>query len=111
MTRALVAIAMLSALTFSTRRAVAGDAAPELKDRDTAFALSAGGTAVSIGLLVAGVRNDSLTLASAGLLGSLVAPSAGEFYAGKLLAPGLGIRLLSTAVGLAGAMSATSCLE
>jgi hypothetical protein len=105
----LVQVAALSALLFTTRFAAADEAPPEPKDRDTAFALSAGGTMASAALLVAGVKAGNAALAGAGLISSLFTPSAGEIYAGRLATPGLGIRLVSTGVAAVGFEEAFKC--
>ena len=103
-----VAVAIVSALTCTTRLAAADDA-PASKDRDVAFKLSAGATLVSIGLVVAGASTGHDRLTDAGLLSSLVTPSAGELYAGKLLTPGMGIRALAAGVELAALSEARNC--
>jgi hypothetical protein len=103
-----VALAIVSAVTFTTRLAGADDA-PAVKDRDAAFKLSAGATLVSIGLVVAGASTGHDALTDAGLVSSLVAPSAGELYAGKLLTPGLGLRAASAGIGLLGLNEAHNC--
>lgn len=108
MSKMRVAVVVVSALTFTTHLAAADDA-PAPKDRDVAFKLSAGATVVSIGLVIAGASTGHATLTDAGLLSSLVTPSAGELYAGKLLTPGMGIRVLSAGVGLLGINEAHNC--
>lgn len=95
--RVAVAIAIVSALTFTARLAGADDA-PAWKDRDAAFKLSAGATLASVGLVVTGASTGHDALTAAGLLSSLVTPSAGEIYAGKLVTPGLGIRAASAGI-------------
>lgn len=104
-------VAVLSALLFTitSRFAAADDAPPEPKDRGTAIALSAGGTLASAALLAVGVKAESAALAGAGLISSLITPSAGEIYAGRLATPGLGIRLVSTGVAVVGFQEAFSC--
>lgn len=108
MSKLRVALAIVSALTFTTGLAAADDA-PTWKDRDAAFKLSAGATLVSIGLVVAGASTGHDALTDAGLLSSLVTPSAGELYAGKLLSPGLGLRAASAGIGLLGLNEALHC--
>jgi hypothetical protein len=97
-------------LCLSTRIAAADDA--ELKDRDTALALSAGGTAVSAGLVVAAVVGGAdsapdharfrTTLGELGVASLLVTPSLGEWYAGRYLTLGLALRAAGAATTLAG---------
>lgn len=109
MSRNQVAVAVVAVLAFTTRLAAADEAAPEIKDRGTAFTLSAGGTAVSIGLVLAGASTRHATLSTTGILSSLVTPAAGELYAGKVFTAGMGIRLISTGVGLLGVAELASC--
>jgi hypothetical protein len=104
-----VAVAVVAVLMFATRLAAADEVAPESKDRGTAFWLSGGGTAVSIGLVLAGASTHSATLSSAGAISSLVTPAAGEIYAGKLFTAGMGIRLVSLGIAYAGAAELASC--
>lgn len=103
------AVAVLSALTFTTRAAFADESPPEPKDRGTAFALSAGGTALSAVLVIAGANSGNAPLVGAGLVGSLIAPSAGHIYAGKLGTPGLVLRVVSAGVAVAGVNEALKC--
>jgi hypothetical protein len=116
MSKILVVVAVVSAPTFTTRLAAADEIVPEIvpvfKDRSTAFALSAGGTAVSIGLVLVGAKTGNWRLTGVGLLSSLVAPSAGEMYTGKIFTAGTGIRLGSVGFGLVGlAAAATSFVQ
>lgn len=109
MPRVQVAVVVVAVLAFTTRLAAADEVAPEDKDRGTAFWLSSGGTAVSVGLVLAGARTHNATLSTAGALSSLVSPAAGEIYAGKLFTAGMGIRLVSLGVAYLGAVELTSC--
>lgn len=109
MPKAPVAVAVVAALMFTTGLAAADGVAPEDKDRTTAFALSAGGTAVSIGLVLAGAGAHNTALSTAGVLSSLVMPAAGEIYAGRVFTPGMGIRLASAGIGLIGVVALASC--
>ncbi len=109
MPRIQVAVAVVAVLAFTTRLAAADDVAPGSKDRGTAFWLSGGGTAVSVGLVLAGGSTHSSMLTSVGALASLVAPSAGEIYAGKMFTAGMGIRLASLGVGAIGAAELARC--
>ena len=87
----------------------AGTTAP--KNEDTAFALSLGGTAASAALTVAGFSSDSGGLALAGLASSLVTPSLGEWYAGKPLTAGMGIRAVSAVVTVVGFGESLACID
>ncbi len=108
MSRIQVAVTVVAVLAFTTHLAAADEIEPELKDRSTAFALSAGGTAVSIGLVLVGAKTGNSSLTVLGALSSLVTPAAGEIYAGKVFTPGMGIRLASVGVGLIGLVAATT---
>src|SRR5688500_14459968 len=72
-------------------------AAPELLSENTALLLSLGGTLTSYTMwgLAQGVTSYRLagTLVLTGALGTLVAPSFGHWYAGKIFTRGLGLRL------------------
>jgi hypothetical protein len=106
-----VKIAALSAVLFTiaSRFAAADDAPPEPKDPSTAVVLSAGGTAASATLFLLGVKTENGALAAAGLISSLVTPSAGEIYAGRLGTPGLVLRLVSAGVAVAGVQEMFKC--
>lgn len=106
-----VEVAVLSGLLFTivSRFAAADDAPPELKDPSTAVVLSVGGTAASATLFLVGVKAENGALAAAGLISSLVTPSAGEIYAGRLGTPGLVLRLVSAGVAVAGVQEAFKC--
>lgn len=108
MSKLRLACAIVAAVTFTTRLAGADDA-PAWKDRDAAFKLSAGATAVSIGLVVAGASTGDKALIDAGLVSSLVTPSAGELYAGKLLTVGMGLRVASAGIEILGINEALDC--
>jgi hypothetical protein len=98
MSKNLVMVVVLS--MFAPQLASADDAAPEAKSRNAAFAYSAIGSAVSLGILAQGVRSDDRTLAAMGLVGVLILPSAGEVYAGKLTTWGMGIRVAAAAAAI-----------
>lgn len=110
MSKALVLVPAFLALASTARSASADDEAGSGdKDRNVAFALSTGGTALSIGLVALGGAGGDGTLAMTGLLSSLVTPAAGEFYAGKPLTWGMGIRLVSGVVGVVGVAGVARC--
>ncbi len=81
------------------------------KDPNTALLLSLGGTAASAGLVIAGGASNDGGLVAAGLLSSLVTPSLGEWYAGKPLTAGMGIRVVSAAAEIAGLAEAFKCFD
>jgi hypothetical protein len=87
-----------------------GEDAPH-KDPTTAVLWSIGGTAASGALLIAGISGNNATLTTAGAISSLVTPSLGEWYAGKYLTAGMGIRAASTVVMFAGVAQAISCWD
>lgn len=109
MSKMLVGVAVLSALTFTTSAAFADEPPAEPKNRDTAFMLSIGGTLASAAVMAVGVGAGNGPLAAAGAVSSLFTPAAGEIYAGRLGTPGLAIRLVSTGVGIAGLHEAFKC--
>jgi hypothetical protein len=82
------------------------------KNPDTALMLSLGGTAASAGLVLAGISgHDNGGLITAGLVSSLVTPSLGEWYAGKPLTAGMGIRAASAVVTIYGVAESLKCLD
>lgn len=85
------------------------------KNENTALALSLGGTLASAGLMAYGVMRDgdeaSGVLIGAGLVSSLVTPSLGQFYSGRILTPGLGLRVAGGAVALIGVAQTLSCVS
>jgi hypothetical protein len=87
----------------------AGDQGP--KDPTTALELSLGGTAASGALLAIGIEANSGPMIAGGLLSSLVTPSLGEWYAGKPVTLGMGIRGASAIVLLAGLSESLKCLD
>lgn len=110
MSKLLVTGMVVWTLVFPVGFASADTAAPELKSRDTAFALSLGGTFLSLSITAVGAGTENGPLLAAGMLSSLIAPSAGEIYAGEWTTPGLGIRVLSAGAGYAGVGVALKCL-
>ena len=77
----------------------------------TALWLSLGGTAASWTLVVVGFKMDSGgkgiagSIAAGGLLGTLVAPGFGHWYARSYLSRGLGLRFVGIATALAALVS------
>ncbi len=104
---------MLAALVvgLGTRIAAAAPAdvpaQPPVDERDptTALLWSLGGTAASAGMLAVGIKANNENLIVGGLLSSLVTPSLGEIYAGKILTPGMGIRAASAVAVVYGVAS------
>ena len=81
-------------------------------DTDTALMLSLGGTAASAGLVLAGLQgSDNGGLLMAGLASPLVTPSLGEWYAGKPLTAGMGIRAASAVATVWGLAESLKCLD
>ena len=110
MSKLIPVVVVVGALILATSRAASADEAPpEPRNRNTAFALSVGGTALSAGLVMVGMRIDSASLITVGLLSSLVTPSAGEFYASKFVTWGMAIRGASAMSLLAGLDAALEC--
>lgn len=104
-------IAVLCTVTLAARHASADDDVLEPKSRTAAVALSASGTALSLGLMTVGLVTDNGTLLSAGALSSLITPSAGEIYAGQIATWGMGLRVASAGIALVGASEAFKCIE
>jgi hypothetical protein len=102
-------ITLLATLTLTARLAAADTDSPEYKSPGTALVLSAGGTMLSLAVTATGLANHNGAVTVAGALSSLVTPSAGEFYAGKGVTAGLGLRLLGTGVAFAGVAEALKC--
>lgn len=90
---------------------VAAQSGQAPKSEDTAFALSLGGTAASAALIVGGFSSNNAGLALAGMASSLVTPSLGQWYAGKPLTAGMGIRAASAVATIVGFGEALSCLD
>jgi hypothetical protein len=103
------AAALCTATVAHADPADAGDRGP--KDPTTALELSLGGTAASAALFGIGLQANNGTLIAAGLLSSVVTPSLGEWYAGKPLTAGMGIRAASAVVFVAGLSEALKCLD
>lgn len=101
-------LAVLAALALTSRVAAADD---QLKNPDTALAWSVAGTAASVGVVAIGAQTHNSSLVGWGVLSSLLTPSLGEWYAGKYVTAGMGLRLLGGAVAIAGVAQAfeTSC--
>jgi hypothetical protein len=102
-------VALTVALTAATAHAQ-GDT-PDLKDPDTALTLSVAGTVASHALVLAGLAANNGQLIAGGLASSLVMPSLGEWYAGKPLTAGMGIRAVSALATVAGLAQSFSCLD
>jgi hypothetical protein len=91
-----------------TAELTTGPATEPPKSRATAFALSAGGTALS-GALLLGAATGNGHIVLVGAAGSLILPSLGQIYAGQLFTWGQAIRVASTAVLAVGANEALKC--
>ncbi|MGN6104931.1 MAG: hypothetical protein ACTHU0_07500 [Kofleriaceae bacterium] len=82
--------------------------APAPLDEDVALGLSVAGTTVAWTVLIGGAASNGnevaiVTVVGIGLVGTLFAPSAGHWYAGKVMTQGLGMRLVGLGTTLAGA--------
>jgi hypothetical protein len=85
---------------------------PTLRDPDTARLLSLAGTVLPLGMFVVGITRDDASsegLVTLGLLGTVVGPLAGHWYAGKAGTKGLAARLAAMAGGLLGASLMINC--
>jgi hypothetical protein len=122
MTTKLVAltVALTAAATSVAHAQAPGETSPDApassdvgpKDPNTALMLSLGGTAASAALVIAGAQGkDGGGLIMAGLATSLVTPSLGEWYAGKPLTAGMGIRAASAVVTVVGLSASLQCLD
>ncbi len=104
----LASVAALSAVLLTTQLAKADDGTSE-KDPQTAFALSLGGTAASLGVMGIGMAAQNSNVFTLGLVSTLVTPSIGEWYAGKPLTWGMGLRAAGATAFLGGAVLAFKC--
>ncbi len=107
----LLTIAAVTLCTASLAHAQDGADASGPKDPTTALEWSLGGTAASGALFAIGLSSDNSEMMAAGLLTSLVSPSFGEWYAGKAVTAGMGIRAASGLVFMAGVSEALKCLD
>jgi hypothetical protein len=99
------------AATLLTAAAAHADDGGAPKSEDTALNLSLAGTGVSVALTAAGFASNNGGLAMAGLASSLVTPSLGEWYAGKPLTLGMGVRAASAVTFLYGVGEAFKCFD
>jgi hypothetical protein len=106
---AVAATALCSATVAHADPTESGDRGP--KDPTTALELSLGGTAASGALLGIGIGANNGGMIAAGVLSSLVTPSLGEWYAGKPVTLGMGLRAASAFVLLAGLSESLKCLD
>ena len=108
-------------LVLGTRVASAEDT-DGTKSPATALALSAGGVTASLGMLIGGLYGASQarhggsegawdTVAAVGAASTLVTPSLGEWYSGKYLTGGLGLRLGGIALAAAGVSTVAICID
>lgn len=81
------------------------------KSEHTALALSLGGTTASVALILAGATSDTPVLTTAGVLSGFFTPAMGEWYSGKYLTAGMGIRAVSSLVFVAGAAESFKCFS
>lgn len=114
LTKLAAAAAVLTVATAAHAQAPGESASSDVgpKNPNTAVWLSLGGTAASAALVVAGSQGQGNGgLVTVGLLSSLVTPSLGEWYAGKPLTAGMGIRAASLLVTMVGAAESLKCLD
>jgi hypothetical protein len=113
-----LAVVPVVALLVSARVAAADP--EDVRSPEVGFALSAGGTAVSTGLLIGGLvlsdhvpssRDAGNKIALVGLASTLVTPSLGEWYAGRGFTTGLGLRLAGAAVTTLGLSQLSICFD
>lgn len=107
-------ILAVTAATLCTATAAHADPEPAdqgPKDPTTALELSLGGTAASAALFGIGIEANNGGMIAAGLLSSLVTPSLGEWYAGKPVTVGMGLRAASAIVFVAGLSEALKCFD
>ena len=110
MLKLLVTGIVVRVLAFPVHFAAADTAAPELKSRNTATLLSFGGTLTSIGVIAFGGHSANDPLTAAGLVSALIAPSAGQIYAGEVVTVGMGIRAAAIGAGVGGYQMLLDCL-
>jgi hypothetical protein len=92
----------------------------DARSPDLGLELSAGGTAASAGLIVGGLvladqapssRDAGYSIALVGLASTLVTPSLGEWYGGRVFTTGLGLRLAAVAVTALGVSQLSICFD
>jgi hypothetical protein len=74
----------------------------DAKDPDSAILWSLGGTAAGLGLMYYGAAEDNGTAALIGSATFFFGPSFGQWYAGRMLTPGLGLRAGGVGLGYVG---------
>ncbi|MCA9679968.1 MAG: hypothetical protein H6709_10240 [Kofleriaceae bacterium] len=99
----------LAVLAVSTPARAEGDATLAPKEDGTALGLSVAGTIAGpllfgAGMVAAGQKSDGLAIGMywTGTAALLLGPSAGHWYAGHYLTPGLGLRVGGAAVAVVG---------
>jgi len=107
----LVALVVAAAALCAPTLAHADDGDEGPKDPSTALALSLGGTVASGALVAIGAGMNNSSVAGFGVLSSLVTPSLGEWYAGKPVTLGMGLRAASAIAFVAGASEAFKCFD
>lgn len=114
------AACLVCALAASARAQAPGETAPiapapaapvHQKDPSTALLWSLGGTAAGLGLWYAGAENNNDNLAAAGFVTFTLGPSFGQWYAGKVITPGLGARAVGFLVFVVGVGEAVKCID
>ena len=98
--KSLLTIASLLALT--TTASAESEPRPAQVSEEVALGLSVGGTVASYAAIIAGVTLDQPGLTSAGAVGAVFAPTAGHWYAHKVVSRGLVLRATGLAVAVGG---------
>jgi hypothetical protein len=107
-----LAIAAVACLAFTRVAAADPDdptATTTYRDPATALALSAGSTAAAWMVVAVGASSHETAPIVGGAIATLFAPSIGQWYAGKSLTVGLGIRAASAALLFAAEIKAANC--
>ena len=105
------AVALTLALLASTAAAQPGATRPQPvdeRDEGTALALSLGGTLGSYAALAFAIAVDSPASGAIGTIGAIgivAAPTAGHWYAGRIVTRGLGLRAAGLVVLIAGGLA------
>lgn len=107
-------------LVLLSSRFASADTGEDAKSPEVALALSGGATAVSIAAVVGGFvvsdrggpnRDFWSGVAIAGAMSTLITPTFGEWYAGRIFTGGLGLRLAGVAVMGLGVTQLSICFD
>lgn len=103
--------AVITTLLATTTVAAAQPTEVAEKSEQSAFGLALLGTAAPLALTIAGASTNQDGLTRAGALGMLIGPSAGHWYAGKIVTTGMAVRGAGTLVMLAGVAQAIGNID